>query len=118
MFEGVKIKAFDIVEAVVNAEVEKRGGTVAADPLKMDILSTYCDVIDNIMDECFGESITVDIVEDDLVSISLSLSSFVYETRFKPRTYIELLRRAKRVRFTKCDVGLVNMEMLFPSLFD
>ena len=112
----MKIKTFDIAEAVIMG-VKDDLGDVVIDNESMDILSTYCEVIDNIMDECFGESVTVDVNDDFNVVITLVLSSFVYETRFKPRTYVELMRRAGHIKFSMCDGGMVKMELLFPSVF-
>ena len=113
----MNIKVFDIANAVIENKADELGD-VTIDAEKLDILSTYCEVIDHIMEECYGERITVDVDDDNLVVITLVLSSFVYETRFKPRTYVELMRRAMHIGFSMCDGGLVKMELLFPSVFE
>ena len=93
----MKIKTFDIADAVIENKANELD-SVTIDEEKLDILSTYCKVIDHIMDECSGKSVTVDINDNNFVEITLVLSSFVYEAKFKPRTYVELMRRAVHIR--------------------
>lgn len=113
----LKVKAFDVVCAFVKERERESQGELQIDEEKLDILSSYCEVIDSIVDECFGKSITVDISEEHFVCIDLVLSDFVYEKRFKPTAYLELLKRSIDVRFRKVDESSVWMTMRFPSLF-
>ena len=45
------IKSFDVVKTVIESAVEESGGAHVVDAEKLDILSSYCDVIDNIIKE-------------------------------------------------------------------
>lgn len=113
----VKTKSFDIVYAVVKEKELESQGALQIDEENLDILSGYCDVIDNIIEECFGESVTVEVTKDRLVCIDIVLSSFVYEKRFKPVAYIELMKRSAVIRFTKTGECSVKMSMVFPSVY-
>lgn len=111
------IKAFDVVKTVIESAVEESGGAHVVDAEKLDILSSYCDVIDNIIKECYGDQITADIVDRNLILIGINLSSFVYETKFKPRSYVALIERAVEINFKAVNGDTLYMEFLFPSVF-
>lgn len=112
------MKSFDIVKAVVQAAADDLSDKYVINSENLDILSSYCDVIDDILKECFGSKITADITEDNHVSIEIVLSSFVYETKFKPKAYIDLIERANKINFKQVDEDSLSMEFIFPSVFD
>lgn len=113
----IVIKSFDVVKAVVDEFVLNSGEKYSIDEEKFDILSNYCDVIDNILKECFGEQVTVDITANNRISISIILSSFIYETKFKPKAYIDLIERAIEINFDRVKEDRLSMEFVFPSVF-
>lgn len=113
------MKTFDIVNAVVRAKADDLAETHKVNEESLDILREYCGVIDNIVEECFGDQITADIVTDsNLVFIEIVLASFVYETKFKPRAYLSLIEQAIRVDFDRVEPDNISMKFILPTVFD
>lgn len=112
------VKTFDIVDAVVQNKADELSGEYVINDESLDILSQYCDVIDNILEECFGDQITADVIDNNLVVIEIVLSSFVYESRFKPRSYLSIIERAICVDFSRVRPDKVSMKFVFPSVFN
>lgn len=109
------MNTFDIVETCVNGCDEVAKG-YEVDSEKLDILRTYCDVIDDIMQSWGGSAIEVNIVtEHKYLCISLEVDAF---TAMKiDQHYFDLIERC--VCFATCSTKdqMVRMDFTFPSLF-
>lgn len=113
------IKTFDIVNTVVRSKADDLAETHKINEENLVILMEYCGIIDNIVEECFGDQITADIVTDsNWVFIEIVLASFVYESKFKPRAYLSLIERSISIDFDSVSPDKISMKFIFPTVFD
>ena len=111
------MKVFDVVSAVVQSEKEKISDAQFNEEA-YSILEQYCDILDVFMEDGYGSKISAEIVTDKrIVKISIYVMDVTYEKGFKPKAYIELMKRAMAIRFSSAGEDMVCAEFLFPSLW-
>lgn len=112
------VKVADLLDAVVDAKREQSDWSIAVNANKYTSLYSLCFTVDDILDECDGDSVTVDVTDDLDVVISVVVPSFIYETKFKPKEYIDLIRLADKVKFQQCEDGSVKSSFVFSGVLN
>lgn len=111
------MRTIDIATAVIDARTAMIESDFSIDSESLDILGEYCHVIDTIIENHDGTEITTDVLDDNKISIAIELSDFTYETKFKPRSYIDLMERAISISFFAVGEDRIRMEFVFPSVW-
>lgn len=109
---------FDIAEAVLSAKSEEIKSDFLVNYDKLDILREYCEAIDIFVENHDGDSVAVSVTDDMKVSISINIEDFVYESRFKPPVYLDLMERADSIKFTNLGDERLGVEFIFPSIWE
>lgn len=112
------MKTFDIVEAVVQAHSLELGDDYCVNEQSLRILCGYCGVVDLFISNQDGRSIEADVVGDNLISVSVELFDFIYESNYKPKSYLALIERAIKVSFINAGDDYVKATFVFPSVWD
>lgn len=112
------MKTFDVVSAVIEGKDAVIGDNYALDAEAVDILREYCDVVDVIMSDNDGNELTAEVCDDtNHISIAIELSDLTYETKYKSRSYIDLMERAIKIKFSSVNAERVRMTLVFPSVW-
>lgn len=113
------MKMFDVVSAVIDGRHTDLQERFHINEEYLDILREYCDIIDVMISNHDGSEITADILEENNnISITVELSDFTYETKFKPRSYLDLMERAVSMKFTNRGSERLGVEFVFPSVWE
>lgn len=111
------VKCFDVVSSVVEEATRQFSPLWKLDDEKYTILEGYCGVIDVVSKEF--EAISYDVSIDEIkmtVSIVLECPDLVIQKR--DHEFYKLARRAQRMNFSVSEDGNLNIEFIFPSLWD
>lgn len=112
------MKVFDIVSAVV-LEEKYNNNDLLFNEDSFSVLKQYCDILDILVADGYGNQIKAEVVsEKKYIKISIDVMDVTYETKFKPRSYIEIMKRAMAIRFASVGEDTVRCEFLFPSLWE
>ncbi len=106
---------YNIVSSYIESSPAVCEGHKMIDENSMSILSDYCSVLDEIFDSCLGSSITVDLVDDDMVSIQMVLAAFS-ANRFNQQ-YFDLIERAVSFTVSNTKNAELDIKFVFPSVF-
>lgn len=112
------MKTFDVVDAVIQAHSDNLDMSYKLNQRALEILRKYCDVIDVFVSNHDGRSIEADVIDGNLISISVELFDLIYERKFKPESYIALIERAIKVSFTNVDGEYTKATFIFPTVWD
>lgn len=110
------IKFFDIVEEVIEEATHKFSPFFIVDKTKFETLGTYCEVLDRVFKESDGESMEVEVDEDNMsIKISFECPDLIIK---KDRTFAELIRRSVSFGFSPTQDGLLSVRFVFPSVWN
>lgn len=113
--DNIVVKIFDIVDAYIKNCDDVNNGCVI-DTNKYDILRTYCEVMDEIMEVWGGSAIEVNIVtKRRFVCISLEVDTFTAMTI--DQHYFDVIERCVCFATGITDNQMVRMDFTFPSVF-
>lgn len=112
------MKVFDIVSAVVLEERENNK-ELQFNEESFSILKQYCEMLDILVEDGYGNQIQAGVVgKKKYIKIAIDVMDVTYETKFKPRAYVEIIRRAIAMKFSSAGEDTVHCEFLFPSLWN
>lgn len=111
------VKCFDIVSSVVEEATRQFGPFWKLDSGKYAILKEYCNVIDLVSDDFAGISCEVS-VDETRMTVSVVLECPDIVIRRRDHEFYKLARRAQRINFSASDDGNLNVEFVFPSLWN
>lgn len=112
------IKSFDVVKDTVDEETALLRGEYEPDAERVGILKQYCEIIDDLLAEFDGVSISTDVDEATLwISIALELGKEMTLTDREHKFY-ELVKRSVTADFYR-DKGSKNLvcRFVFPSVW-
>ena len=111
------VKCFDVVEMVVDEANKLFTPLWKIDDEKYRILKQYCDVIDMISEEFDGQGYDVSVDEIKMtVKIIVECQSLMLESA--SHKFYALAKRALSCCFSVSDNGNVNVEFVFPSIWE
>ena len=109
------VKCFDVVSSVVD-EATKRF-SLKVNEENYDILQQYCEYIDCLAEEFYGESFDVEVDEIKMtIAIRMECTSMLIKT--KEHEYYSLAEQALSVGFSVTEDGNVCIEFVFPSVWE
>ena len=112
------MKTFDIVDAMVQAHTEELGDEMVLNEKSVEILRSYCDVIDTFIEDNDGRGVEADIVGNNLIAVSAEMFGFIYEKKFKSPLYLELIKRSIKVSFKNVDGDYIKATFVFPRVWN
>lgn len=111
------VKCFDVVTMVVEDASEEFRPIWRINNERLEILKSYCDIIDMMSDEFDGESFEVEVDEITMeVIISLECAEVIIESASHP--FYEIIKRTVRYGFGVSEEGNLLINFTFPSLWD
>ena len=111
------IKTFDIVEIVLGEAIDQSNGKLSiADSTRADLIE-ICDIIDDLIAEFDGESLTAEVADktNDLI-ISMVCPDMIWEYG-RSHLFFSLIPRVKLFRFSAEEDSL-QVEFLFTHVFN
>lgn len=110
-------KCFDVVDMVVQEATNQFKPIWKLNNNNYDILQQYCSVIDSLVKEFNGSAFDVSIIEPQMkVLITITCEDLTLKS--SNHNFYRLAARADSVGFTVSEDGELNINFVFPSLWD
>lgn len=110
------VNCFDVASMVIEEANVRFAPLFRENREKLKIFEGYCEAIDTLSHEFNGESLTVE-VDEELMTISVTMISPDILIDHREHIFYELLRRSLTVRFSVDGENLATT-FVFPSIWD
>jgi hypothetical protein len=114
----MQLKCFDIAEMVIDEATKQFFPIWIVNEEKKETFKQYCEALDSISDEFYGEAFDVDVDDAKMaISIKLFCSEFTIEDKSHP--FYALAKKSLSMSFAyeKEDRNM-SVEFVFPSIWD
>lgn len=113
----MRVKCFDVVDAVIQEANEKFAPTMKINGRYYDTLKNYCSVIDSLAEEFGGESFEVK-VDEAKMTVSIKMECLDITIKRSTHKFYSLLRQTQSFDFySDPETGNLIVEFVFPSLW-
>lgn len=111
------VKCFDVVFEVTEEANKRFAPLFKINNERLDVLKQYCGVIDSLIKEFDGESIDVEVSEEDM-TVCIQIECCDLSIEDKQHLYYKLIEKTLSFGFKHSDEGNVIVEFVFPSLWE
>ncbi len=113
----LQFKCYDVLEPVLKEATKQFAPVWVQDKESTKILQQYCSVIDSFMEEFGASGITAEVNDEDLtVHITMECDDMVLEE--KNHLFYQIMMRSISVRFSAAEENNLNVEFIFPGIWE